>query len=503
MLANDEDDNGDPLTAVLVQDAAHGALLLNADGSLSYTPDGDFSGTDTFTYKANDGSADSNIATVTITVNAVNDAPVAVGDSYSVNEDDLLAVGAPGVLGNDSDLDGDTLTAVLASGPAHGLLSLSADGSFSYSPNSEYSGPDSFTYKANDGSADSNVVTVDITVVAVNDDPLAADDSATMAEDSGATAINVLANDTDAENDVLTITSVTQPANGAVAITGGGTGLTYHPNADFNGVDTFTYTINDGNGGTAVGAVTVSVTAVNDAPVAGNNTYSMDENETLTIAAPGVLANDTDVDGDTLTAVLVDDVSSGTLTLNPDGSFTYEPELNFNGTVTFTYKANDGSADSDVATVTIHVSSVLGATDRTLYAKALAAKVSWALHAREVAGDKLVMRGAMNPRGANTDLTGAKVGLSINNVVVIREATLDSIGAFGGSVGDGAQARVRFSAKNGRYILILTGADLRSALGLENETGMGTVELDVRLRVEEAGLVTSVVRGTLEAVFVT
>src|SRR5207253_70475 len=135
--------------------AAHGSVVLNSDGSFSYTPNPNFNGTDTFTYKANDGAADSNTATVTINVTAVNDAPVASNDSYSTNEETPLTVTAPGVLGNDSDVDADTLHVVLIDGPAHGTFALNADGSFTYTPNANFNGTDSFTYKANDGALDS------------------------------------------------------------------------------------------------------------------------------------------------------------------------------------------------------------------------------------------------------------------------------------------------------------------------------------------------------------
>src|SRR5438093_8238476 len=111
-------------------------LWLDPNASFSYTPDANFNGSDSFTYKANDGTLDSNVATVSITVNAVNDAPVAVGNSYSVNEDNTLSVSASGVLSNDSDIDGDSLTAVLVSGPAHGSLTLNLNGSLSYTPDS-------------------------------------------------------------------------------------------------------------------------------------------------------------------------------------------------------------------------------------------------------------------------------------------------------------------------------------------------------------------------------
>jgi VCBS repeat-containing protein len=121
---------------------------------------------------ANDGQADSNVATVTITVNAINDAPVAVDDAYTTDEDTTLNVPAPGVLSNDSDVDDDLLTAALDGGPTNGTLTLNSDGSFTYVPDPGFIGADSFTYRANDGTADSNVATVSLTVNAVGGAPI-------------------------------------------------------------------------------------------------------------------------------------------------------------------------------------------------------------------------------------------------------------------------------------------------------------------------------------------
>src|SRR5205814_1571140 len=142
---------------------------------------------------------DSNVATVTITVTAVNDAPVAANDAYSTNEDTVLNITAPGVLGNDTDSDGNPLTVALITGVAHGTLTLNANGSFTYTPAANYNGPDSFTYKANDGTVDSGIATVTITVNAVNDAPAAIDDSYSVNEDATLTisAPGVLGNDTD------------------------------------------------------------------------------------------------------------------------------------------------------------------------------------------------------------------------------------------------------------------------------------------------------------------
>src|SRR5207244_354542 len=135
-------------------------------------PAANYNGSDSFTYKANDGQADSGIATVSITITGVNDAPVAVNDSYTTAEDTTLNVGAPGVLINDSDVDGDTLNAVLVSQPTHGNLTLNSNGSFSYVPAANYNGSDSFTYKSNEGTADTGIAADIITSTGVTDAPL-------------------------------------------------------------------------------------------------------------------------------------------------------------------------------------------------------------------------------------------------------------------------------------------------------------------------------------------
>jgi CSLREA domain-containing protein len=172
VLGDASDAEHDPLVAVLVSGPAFGSLTLNADGSFVYTPTLNFNGLDTFTYQASDGTDLSNIATVTIIVNPVNDAPVAKDDAYSVDQKKTLTVLAPGVLSNDTDADGDTLTAVLVAGPVNGTLTLNANGSFTYTPNLNFYGVDTFTYKANDGSDDSNTATVRIMVKRVNQPPI-------------------------------------------------------------------------------------------------------------------------------------------------------------------------------------------------------------------------------------------------------------------------------------------------------------------------------------------
>ena len=162
---------------------SHGTLTLNADGSFSYTPAADFHGTDTFTYQATDGTELSTVATVSIQVTPVNDAPAAADDTFGTSEETVLTVAAPGVLANDLDAEGEVLTATLVGGPSHGSLTFDGDGSFIYTPASNFNGADSFTYRASDASADSDIVTVTITVNPVNDAPVASADGFSTIED--------------------------------------------------------------------------------------------------------------------------------------------------------------------------------------------------------------------------------------------------------------------------------------------------------------------------------
>ncbi len=289
----------------------------------------------------------------------VNCAPTAVADSYSTDEDTPLSDSDPGVLGNDSDPDtGDSITAVLVTGPANAAsFAFNANGSFNYTPNSNFNGSDSFTYKARDNhNADSNTVTVAITVTPVNDLPTAGDDNANTNEDTPV-AIIVLANDSDIDGDTVTVSNVTQPAHGGAAINPDGT-ITYSPNANFNGSDSFTYDVDDGHGGSATATVQINVAPVNDAPVAANDSYSTNEDTSLSVGAPGVRSNDGDVDGDAISAVLVSGPSHGSVIFSGNGSFNYTPAANYNGPDSFTYKVNDGSLDSNVATVSITVNAV-------------------------------------------------------------------------------------------------------------------------------------------------
>jgi len=359
ILTNDTDPENDSLTAVLFNGVSEGTLTFYSNGSFIYTPDSNYYGSDSFTYKAYDGTVVSNTATVYLTISPVNDPPVANDDDYSVNEDTTLTVSAPGVLQNDTDVENDALTAILITDVSHGTLSLNSNGGFMYIPDDDYYGTDTFTYQAYDGDSYSNTATVTITIIGTNDPPIANDDYYTTDEDT--TLIvpepGILENDTDLENDPLSAVLVGGVSHGNLIFYGNGS-FKYTPNDGYVGTDSFTYRAYDGIVVSNIATVYINIFPVNDPPIANDDYYTTDEDTTLNIDAPGVLQNDTDLENDPLTTVLVDDVSHGTLNLNSDGSFDYTPDGDYFGTDTFTYRAYDGLEYSNTATVTITINAV-------------------------------------------------------------------------------------------------------------------------------------------------
>lgn len=357
VLGNDTDVDLDPLEAVLRQDVSHGDLLLLPDGSFTYQPDQDYTGEDAFQYIATDRISESNVATVIITVLPVNDRPIALADSYQINEDAELRVTSPGVLGNDLEPEGDVLTARLVSDVKNGTLTLSTTGSFTYVGAKDYFGTDSFTYVASDGTVDSNPADVQIEVLPVNDPPRAVVDSYQTNEDEPLTVAvpGVLSNDTDIDGDALTATLQTLPANGTVSLQSDGS-FTYTPLQDFSGLDGFTYAANDG-AASSVAAVTLQVALRNDAPVALDDDYETAANIELVVAAPGLLLNDSDAEGDILTVEIISDPQHGLVVLSADGSFRYTPNRSFAGDDAFFYQANDGELQSPPAEVRIRVTA--------------------------------------------------------------------------------------------------------------------------------------------------
>lgn len=366
VLGNDTDAEGNALTAVLGSGPAKGSLTLNANGSFAYTPNQGASGTDSFTYRAADATGQSGLATVTITLSAANVAPTAVADSYFTPRGTTLTVGAPGVLGNDTDPEGATMTASLVAGPASGSLTLNANGSFTYVPAANTSGTFTFTYKASDGSLSSATQTASIRV---NGPPVGVADSYAVAHDTAkvVAAPGVLGNDTDPEGDARTAQLVATVSHGALALSANG-GFTYTPATGYQGSDSFTYRALDADGQSAVTTVTLQVAGPgNAAPVALGDEYRVVTGRTVARSAPGVLANDSDPDGASLSAQLVAGPANGTLTLNANGSFSYKPNNGFLGVDSFTYRASDGTAQSDTVTVQLLVISHTAAYVDAIY----------------------------------------------------------------------------------------------------------------------------------------
>jgi YVTN family beta-propeller protein/VCBS repeat-containing protein len=356
VLENDTDVDSASLTAVAVAQPTKGSLTLNPDGSFSYAPNANVNGADSFSYKANDGTLDSAVTTVNITVNPVNDAPVGVADAYDTNEDTTLTVTGRGVLVNDTDVDGDALAAAVVKNPTKGTLNLNPNGSFSYTPNPNANGADSFTYKANDGSLDSAVTTVNITVNPVDDLPTAPDATYTIEED-GSLSGTLGAVDVDGDAVIEKIT--TEPLHGQVIRVGDT--FTYKPAADYFGTDVFKYSAsNSGPSNTVIGTVTVIVTPVDDAPVANaDSATAAAEGGQVTIP---VLVNDTDVDSaiDPTTVAIATPPSRGSVSVDPmTGAVTYTSTGSGATSDSFTYTVKDGGgAVSNAATVTVAVTAV-------------------------------------------------------------------------------------------------------------------------------------------------
>ena len=404
------DSDGDPLTFSIVTGPTLGSLgplsgLTCSAGvpstctvGVTYTPNLNANGSDSFTFRVNDGGGNSAPATVSITITAVDDAPVAVGDSATVVEDSGAT--AVDVLANDTDVDGGPISISSVTQPVNGAVVVTNAGTdLTYQPVANFCGTDSFTYTLNPGGS---TATVSVTVTCVDDAPVAVGDSATVVEDSGATAVDVLANDTDVDGGPISISSVTQPVNGAVVVTNAGTDLTYQPVANFCGTDSFTYTLNPG-GSTAT--VSVTVTCVDDAPVAVGDSATVVEDSGAT--AVDVLANDTDVDGGPKLIVLPTQPANGTVVITGGGTgLTYAPGVDYcnnpPGTTpdTFTYTLSPGGS---TATVSMTVTCVNDAP--------VAGAETFGGASRAIGNTALVVDdptdGAPNPAGPRKTVSGS------------------------------------------------------------------------------------------------
>jgi VCBS repeat-containing protein len=342
VLANDNDPEKSPLTAVLVSGALHGTLTLGADGSFQYVPGVNYSGADRFTYRASDGTLSGNTVTVILNVAPVNDPPSAADDAYTATIGQARTVGAPGVLLNDTDIDGDAIMAVLDSSPSHGTLDLKADGSFVYTPAAGYTGTDSFAYHAADGSTSSPIATVTITINDAAPPPLAVDDQLTTNEDQPLTIpiAALLANDSGPAGTQLTalLALGSGPLHGTLALSASGSSLLYTPAANFSGTDHFAYRAAAGDFVSGLATVYLGVTPVNDPPsfVAGADVHVTDESGPQTIPAWAKSISPGPLEAAQTAHFLVTGDNAALFAaapaIDPSGQLTFTPQLNATGT---------------------------------------------------------------------------------------------------------------------------------------------------------------------------
>jgi hypothetical protein len=345
VLANDTDIDGNNLE-ILSASAINGSVSITSLNTLTFTPTTNFNGSGLITYTIHDGQGASAEARVAVTVNAVNDSPVGHNDAVSTLEDTPVSID---VLANDTDIDGDSLN-ILDASAINGSVSISDQNILTFTPTTNFIGTGLITYSIDDGESGSAEATVIVTVNAVNDSPIGNDDFASTLEDTPV-SVDVLANDTDINGDTLDIQDVAA-TNGSVSI-GELNILTFTPAANFSGTGFINYSVSDGQGASAKATVTVTISAVNDEPLANNDSAETVEDTSVTL---NVLANDSDDDGDNLTVTSAT-VNTGTVISNLENTLTFTPVANFNGTATITYTITDGQGGLASATVIVNVTA--------------------------------------------------------------------------------------------------------------------------------------------------
>jgi lipopolysaccharide export system protein LptA len=397
VLSNDSDPDNDTLTVQSFTNPAHGTVSKDSQNILTYTPAIGFSGTDSFTYTISDGKGHTAVATVNLIVNAPsNRAPTALADTATTTYGTQVTIQ---VLSNDTDPDNDLLTLIDSTNGTNGTVSFS-DSAITYKPNAGFSGEDSFSYTITDGHGHTAIGQVKVTVgAAPNRAPTAVTDTVTTNYGTAIT-INALSNDTDPENDTLTVTGNTQASNGMV--TRSGNTFTYTPRSGFSGADSFSYTISDGKGNAATGLVNVTVGAApNRAPTAVTDTVTTNYSTAITINA---LSNDTDPENDTLTVTGNTQASNGTVTRSGN-TFTYTPRSGFSGADSFSYTISDGKGNSATGTVNITVGAApvdnkapIAVNDTISTTMGVPVLVNLLANDSDPNGDKIALKTLSNPK---------------------------------------------------------------------------------------------------------
>ncbi len=370
VLANDSSSPAAFATSTLRVDSVPAkGTVMRSGGGFQYNPSPDAVGLDSFEYFVCDVDGGCGTASVTLKITAINDAPsFTVGANHTTTEDAgprTVAGWATSITPGPADESAQSVSfKVTAANPALFSIqpAIAPSGTLTYTPAPNANGTTALTITLTDsGGATSPPQTTVVTITPINDRPVAVADSVAVGEDpADAVAFNAIANDTDLEGDTVVYTSATTSTivNGVIVDNLNGT-FNYTPDEDFNGIETFSYTISDGNGGNATGTVTITVTLVPDAPVAIDDARAVDVDTPLVVSAPGLLANDYDVDVETLTVNATPTVAPlfGTLTLAADGAFLYIPNSGFSGTDTFGYEISDPGGLTAAAMVTVKVAS--------------------------------------------------------------------------------------------------------------------------------------------------
>ncbi|MGQ5525154.1 retention module-containing protein, partial [Chitinimonas sp. PSY-7] len=338
------DVDGDTLTYSKGNDPAHGIVTVKSDGTWIYTPAKDYNGTDSFTVTVSDGNGGVTTSTITIDVTPANDVPVTTNYQHTTEEDKPVSGSVTA-----TEVDGDTLTYSKGSDPAHGTVTVKSDGTWTYTPTNDYNGTDSFTVTVSDGNGGVTASTITIDVTPANDAPVTANYQHTTEEDK---PVSGKVTATDVDGDRLTYSTGIGPTHGTVTVKSDGT-WTYTPTNDYNGTDSFTVTVSDGNGGVTTSTITIDVTPANDVPVATNYQHTTEEDKPVSGSVTA-----TDVDGDTLSYSKGSDPAHGTVTVKPDGTWTYTPAKDYNGTDSFTVTVSDGNGGVTTSAITIDVTPV-------------------------------------------------------------------------------------------------------------------------------------------------
>lgn len=342
------DVDDDSIDVKIIKSPSSGTLTVQNGSVVTYKPNADFNGEDQLIIMGTDSSGLSNTGIVTLVVTKVNDLPKALGDNRQAAEDTPLVVD---VLANDTDVDNDVLTLLDVGDATNGTVNI-VDGKVNYQPNPNFTGNDSFTYTVGDGSGQVSAI-VNVQIEPVQDSPVTSPDTATVNEDDSV-VVNVLANDTDVDGDPLQVIEVFEVNGGTVEIINEGAALRFTPLANANGTAQFAYRASDRNS-TAVGRVTVQINPVPDAPQAVEDVVATQDDRAIVIEP---LANDVDIDGDALNLVeLATLPASGVAELLADNTVRYTPNINSNGSDTFTYRLEDATGLSSEGQITVNVTA--------------------------------------------------------------------------------------------------------------------------------------------------